>query len=296
MVTQRSWEIDEAKRAGNPLFDIRSDWIDYAAAGVTGPDDLFTAIERSLDTVSLSGDIFDLGLRTSLDSGRETEIVSRIKDVRAALRARIEQEGMAGLVVPFEPGAYNPEATVAENLLFGTPVGTALAGRALASNSYFRSVLARHGLDEALYHMGLEIARNVVELSRDLPPDHPFFQQLTFMTADEIPDYQQLLQKLQDRPFGEVSEADRDRIVGLTFSYIEPRHRFGLLDDDLMRRIVEARTSFHRGLPEDLKTAIERYDIETYNRSASVLDNVLFGRIGHKHADGAERIRTLVHE
>jgi putative ABC transport system ATP-binding protein len=296
MAVQRKWEISEAKRAGNPLFDIRSDWIDYAAAGASGPQDLFGAVVRTLDTVSLSQDIFDLGLRTSLDPRRETGIVSRIKEVRAGLRARIEQEGMADLVVPFELGAYNPEATVAENLLFGSPVGTALAGGSLASNPYFRSVLTKHALDETLYRMGLEIARNVVELFRDLPPDHPFFQQLTFMTADEIPDYQALLQKLQDRPFAEVAEADRDRIIGLTFSYIEPRHRFGLLDADLMKRIVEARRNFHEGLPDDLKDAIERYDPETYNRSATVLDNVLFGRIGHKHPDGAERIRTVVHE
>src|SRR5262249_643814 len=161
------------------------------------------------------------------------------------LRARIEQQGMADLVVPFEPGAYNTEATVAENLLFGSPVGSALSGRALASNAYFRSVLARHGLDETLYRMGLEIPPNALELLRDLPPDQPCFQQLPFMIADEIADYQALLQKLQDRPYAEVSEADRDRMIGLTFHYIEPRHRFGLLDPDLMRRIVEARGSFY---------------------------------------------------
>ncbi len=28
MAAQRKWEIVEAERAGNPLFDIRSDWID----------------------------------------------------------------------------------------------------------------------------------------------------------------------------------------------------------------------------------------------------------------------------
>jgi putative ABC transport system ATP-binding protein len=293
---QRRWEIDEAKRAGNPLLDIRADWIDYEAAGARGPDDLFPAIERVLKTVSLTQDIFDLGLRTSLESGRESEIVSRIKEVRAALRARLEAENMTELVVPFELDAYNQEATVAENLLFGSPVGTTLAGRALASNPYFRSVLAELGLEEALYKMGLEIARNVVELFRDLPPDHPFFQQLTFMTADELPAYQALLQKLQDVPFERVSAADREQIIGLSFSYIEPRYRFGLLDPPLMHRIVEARQRFREGLPPELRAAIEPYDPETYNRSASVLDNVLFGRIGHRHADAADRVRVLVRD
>ncbi|MGE3831450.1 MAG: ABC transporter ATP-binding protein, partial [Parvibaculaceae bacterium] len=142
--------------------------------------------------------------------------------------------------------------------------------------------------------MGVEIARNAVELFRDLPPDHPFFQQLIFMSAEELPDYQALLQKLQDRPYNEVKEADRDKMMALSFLYIEPRYRFGLLDEGLMKRIVEARKAFHDGLPESLKSAIERYDPAVYNKASSVLDNVLFGRVGNKHADGAERIRTTV--
>jgi len=61
-----------------------------------------------------------------------------------------------------------------------------------------------------------------------------------------------------------------------------------------MDRIVAARTAFHDNLPDSLKSAIELYDDEAYNKSASILDNVLFGRIGHRHADGADRIRGIV--
>ena len=81
---------------------------------------------------------------------------------------------------------------------------------------------------------------------------------------------------------------------GLSFHYIEPRFRFGLLDDALMKVIVEARQSLHDGLPDALKGAIELYAPETYNKSASLLDNVLFGRIGHQHADGAEKVGVIV--
>ncbi len=202
--------------------------------------------ERVLETVSLSQDIFDLGLRTSLDSSRESEIVARIKDVRAGLRARLEAQGLTGLVASFEPGAYISRRLLPRTCCSERRSAKRFPARELASNAYFRSVLAKHGLDEALYRMGLEIARNVVELFRDLPPDHPFFQQLTFMTSEEIPDYQALLQKLQDKPFAEVAEIDRNRIIGLSFHYIEPRHRFGLLNDDLMKRIVGARAKLLR--------------------------------------------------
>ncbi|MGE0004340.1 MAG: ABC transporter transmembrane domain-containing protein [Parvibaculaceae bacterium] len=289
----REWEKAEALRAGNPDHDVRSDWVDYEAIGATGPEDLFAAIEQVLEAVSFSDDVFDLGLRASVEN-QHSAITEHIVEARKALQARLDEEGLSGLVVSFDLGLYNTEATVAENLLFGTPVGPALSNANLASDGYFRSILAQSSLDEALYRMGLEIARNAVELFRDLPPDHPFFQQLIFMTADEIPDYQALLQRVQDRPFAEVTEADRQRIMRLTFSYVEPRYRFGLLDQDMMDRIVEARMAFHDNLPDSLKGAIELYDSEHYNKSASILDNVLFGRIGHRHADAGERIRGIV--
>ena len=190
---------------------------------------------------NLSQDIIDLALRSSIEPERHPELVERIVEVRSALRERLEHESLSSLVVPFEPGTYNPEATIGENLRFGTAKGPALADKALAANPYFMSVLKEVGLDETLYDMGLEIASNAIELFADLPPDNPLFQQLTFMTPEEIPDYQVLLQRLQGRKYADASTADGDQIITLSFAYIEPRHRFGLLTSELMDKIVDAR-------------------------------------------------------
>lgn len=291
----REWEMCEARLAGNPDFDLNSDWIDYAAAGATGPKDLFAAIRPILDAVVLSKDVLDLGLRTSADPDRHPQLFGRIMELRNALRARLEDESLQGLIVSFEPGTYNREATVGENLLFGAAKGPALATRALAADPYFSSVLRDADLDEALYDMGLEIAEQAIELFSDLPPDHPFFQQLAFMSAEEIPAYEQLIQRLAGRDYSSVSEADRAAIIGLSFSYIEPRHRFGLLSNELMAKVVNARELFYANLPEALQDSIEPYDPERYTPSASVMDNVLFGRIAHNHPEGPERIRAIVY-
>ena len=168
-------------------------------------------------------------------------------------------------------------------------------GKAIAANPYFLSVLTKDGLDRDLYDMGLEIAEQAIELFADLPPDHPFFQQLAFMTPEEIPTYQALAAEAEGQALRECRAGrPRRRSSSLSFAYIEPRHRFGLLTDELMAKIVKAREDFYAGLPEDLKDAIEPYDPERYTAAASVMDNVLFGRIGHNQADAAEKIRTIV--
>jgi putative ABC transport system ATP-binding protein len=293
---KRSWEITEARNAGNPEFDINSDWIDYASAGAKGPSDLYAVIRPVLDAVILTRDILELGLRSSLVPAQHPDLVSRIVEVREGLRSRLDAAGMSGVVVPFEPGSYNSEATVGENFLFGTATRPDFSGRALAAHPYFQEVLAVNGLDRDLYGMGLEIANHAIELFADLPPDHPFFQQLDFMTADQIPVYQALLQKLKGRPYDQTTFEERVQIISLSFAYIEPKHRFGLLTDELKARIVDARTRFYAGMPEDLRGAFEPYDPKRYLSASSVLDNMLFGRVAHNHPDAPEQIRTIVRD
>ena len=216
--------------------------------------------------------------------------------MRKAFRERLASENLDEVVVPFKSGVYNPEATVSENLLFGAATGPLLDSSSLAKDAYFLSVLESSGLTETFYKMGLEIAENVVELFRDLPPDHPFFQNLPFMTSDQLPEYQALLKRAQGKSFPALTEADRTRVLALTFPYVEPQHRFGVLTPEIMARIVDMRHAFLRDLPDRLKGSIEPYDPERYNTAASLLDNVLLGRIAHQHSDEGDHIRRIVRE
>jgi putative ABC transport system ATP-binding protein len=93
--TQRSWNIDEARKAGNPDLDMSADWVDYAAAGATGPEDLFEVVRPVLDALVLSQDILDLGLRSRVEPEHHPEMVSRIVDVRQALRERLAPNSWA---------------------------------------------------------------------------------------------------------------------------------------------------------------------------------------------------------
>jgi len=290
----RAWEKDEARMAGNPDYDVHSDWIDYRGAGATGPDDLFQSVSSVLDCVYLTKDIMELALRSTVEPALNEALTQHIVGLRHTLRDELDKANLSNLVVPFEPDRYNIEATVGENLLFGTAIGEELVGRAIGRNAYFREVVGRNGLDRMLYQMGYEIAENAVELFAGLPPDHPFFQQLTFMTPDDIPMYQQLLQKLKGKDFSETTDDDKHKIIRLSFAYIEPRHRFGLLTEELMAKIVDVRLQFHENLPDGLKGAIDRYDPHSYMASASIMDNVLFGRVSHRQADGPERVRAMV--
>ncbi len=290
----RQWHEAEALRAGNPTFDIHADWIDYQAAGVAGPGDLLPALRPVLDAVLMSEDIFDLALRARVDAGCDPAFPGNIVGLRTALRSRLAEEKLEGIVVPFDFDRYNPHATVIENLLFGTLRRETKGDRPAAEHPHLRRLLDDTGLGDSLYAMGFAIAENVVELFHDLAPSHPFFLQLTFMAADDIPVYQEMLNRLRDLPAGEVAPHERGQIIRLSYSYVEPRHRLGLLDEELTRLIVAGRRRLYADLPADFAEAVERYDPERFTPSASLMDNIVFGRVAHDVAEATGRVRAIL--
>jgi putative ABC transport system ATP-binding protein len=117
------FQAREEKRTDSTQLDFNADWTDYAAAGATGPEDIDARIVEILRTVELEETIFELGLRSAVDAGRHPGLADNVLRARAAMRVRLAGPGMVGLVEQFDAEKYNRNATLAENLLFGTPIG-----------------------------------------------------------------------------------------------------------------------------------------------------------------------------
>jgi putative ABC transport system ATP-binding protein len=290
----RAWQELEARRTGNSPLDIEADWIDYQAAGATGPETILVQIKRVLELVDLGEDLLNLGLRGTIDPAEHRDLADSILAARRRVRDTLSDDDYGGLVELFNPESYTAQATVGENLLFGTFGQQQLSAEDLAAHPYMRKLLASLDLDRKLFDMGREIAATAIELFADLPPDHPFFEQLSFMTAEEIPNYQAALGRVQGQTYDTATEDDRQLFIRLPFVYIEPRHRMGLLDDDLRERLLDARRRFHAGLPPELEDLVEYYDPDSYNRNASIQDNILLGRICYGVAGGEEKVLGII--
>lgn len=126
-----------------------------------------------LDSVELSQDILEFALRSTIDPLTDLHLAARIVELRHVLRAELEKENLSGLIAPFELESYNSEATVGENLLFGTMRDSSQSIRTVIESEYFRSLMRETGLVKTLFEMGYTIAENIVEIFADLPGDHP---------------------------------------------------------------------------------------------------------------------------
>jgi putative ABC transport system ATP-binding protein len=286
----------ESERAGNPALDPKADWIDYELAGATGPADLLPRVVDTLKQVEFDEDIYSLGLRGTVNVASRPDLAEKVLKARGALHGRLENGADASLIEPFNADRYNKNLSVGENLLFGTPVGKTFDGDNLAADPYMQSVLQRTELDRDLLRMGLSIAETMVELFSGLASDNPLFEQYSFISADELPNVRLLLQRLGGKGAEAVPDADRPRLTTLPLRYIEARHRLGLIDTEMEGRLLAARRAFAAGLPENLQSSVEFYDVTRYNSAANLQDNILFGRLVYGQARAEARIGTLISE
>lgn len=285
--------IREAIQTGNPLDSISDPWIDYDALGVADADGLDARLVDILGRLGLGDDLYRYGLGALSSVTHDSDAGQRFISAREHLREHFSRQGLAGLVIPFSRGAYNEQATLAENLLFGVPRDLALTEPLrLAAAAPFRAALTQARLLDDLDQMGVGIARNLSEIFKDVPPGHPLFRRFSLITPEMVPDYEERLTRLAAT--GRLTEKDSEAFLALALAYIEPRMRFGLLDPALKARIVGA-----RNIVQNFMDGVEGCDIETYdpaliNPRASVLDNVLFGRIDMARMHGEEIIQREV--
>src|SRR5271169_142927 len=293
---RRARQLFEARRSGNIDFDIHADWIDYEAAGVTDREALSRRITEVLARLDSDSDVYSLGLRWRLDPEDEPETAARLLEARKALARRLVEDEIANLVETYDPERFNTNASVAENLLFGTPIGPAFEFEALANNNYVLQVLTKVGLIDDLVDAGKEVAETMVELFADLPPDHAFFEQFSFIGANDLPEFAAILARIGKGGTAALGKEDRARLLSLPFKLIPARHRLDVLDEAMQKRLLEARRVFRNDVPPEGQRQIAFFDVERYNAAASVQDNILFGKIAYGEADAPLRIPKLLAE
>ena len=280
----------EAAAAGNSTDDLNGDWIDHDALG----GDASGRIREVLRMVELDADVFDMGLRGTVDA--TGDLRERLLRARGAFRERLGDPAIAALVESFDADRYNDNATVGENLLFGSPVGGGFDIERLADNPWVMEVLEAEGLVGRMLEAGRTVAATMLELFSGLPPGHSAFERFSFIDADDLPEYQAVLDRAAQDGLDALAPDDRRRLLSLPFLLQPARHRLGVVDDDLRARLLAARRRFAASMPKALRDAIQFFDADGYNAAASIQDNILFGKIAYGQARAAERVKALVTE
>jgi ABC-type multidrug transport system ATPase subunit len=135
----------------------------------------------------------------------------------------------------------------------------------------------------------------MVELFADVAPDSDLFEQYSFISPEDLPEFRALVAKMGRRGLTAVSERDKARLLALTFRLVKARHRLGIMDDAMTDRILSARAEFRRRY-QDREDICEFFEPDRFSAALSIQDNILFGRVAFEQASAQGRISAMVRE
>ena len=256
-LARQAFEPREAERTGNTTLDIEADWVDYEAAGCTGPERHRPAHGRAPSRGGPRGN--DLRARAAQPRAEHAgdDVDERVLAARRHMRRL--RPGYRGLGRALRSGDVQPQRharrepalrhTGPARLRHGKPGGERVC----------TSGAAWTGLDELLLRTGHKVAETMVE-PFGLPPGHEFFAQYSFINQDDLPEFQAILKRVGEVGLKGLAAEERQALLALPFKLIAARHRLGLIDESFEARVLEARRHFAANLPENLRDAVEFFD------------------------------------
>jgi ABC-type multidrug transport system fused ATPase/permease subunit len=293
---ERERELAESIRAGNSGYDHGSDWIDYQAAGCNSQEDLRARMIQILRQVHLENEVYEIGLRRSISPEAYPELTKKLLEARTIFKQRLHAAGQDPLIESFNENSYNTHASVAENVLFGTPVGPYFATEKLDHNEYMWKVIEDQGLTDDFLRMGQKLAAIKAEIFQGLSPDHEFFERFSFINSADMPAFKSILRSIESHGIDSLSDDDRHRLMVLPFKLIETKHYVGFIDEEMKKRLLEARRAFASGLPDHLKGSVQFFQEGTYNTASSIFENIIFGKTASSKAGSTLQIGQMLDE
>ena len=192
----RHRRVGEEQTKDVGLGVVGEDWLDLAPLEVRDRKGLVGVALEAVRLVGLEGDLFAFGLRSRVDTARHPEITERILATRRVVAERFAGEGQETAVEFFDPDRFSAYASIGENILFGHSSHAGLALEQLVQHRHFRAVISEAELDGPLVELGATLARDMVEIFKDIAADNELFARFSLVTASELPEYAQLVARV----------------------------------------------------------------------------------------------------
>ncbi|MCC7047992.1 MAG: ATP-binding cassette domain-containing protein [Alphaproteobacteria bacterium] len=288
--------LAESAIAGNSVDDVAAQWIDYEALDVGDEEGLKRESLAALACADMMDDVYQLGLRVNIDAKAQPDLVSRLLRARAAMRARLAEPANAALVEPFNPQSFIMNATLAENLFFGTADSRVFDPDNLGGNTYVRSVLKRTELEDEFADIGVTVAGNLLELAGDLPAGNTLLAEFSVIRIEDLPQFRPVVDKARRDGTKALSGDEKAMVLSVPFKLVPLRDRHVTIGPTFKEKMLQARRTFADGLPSSLKGRVEFFDPERFNSALTLRDNILFGKVALNQAQAPQRANAMITE
>ena len=266
--------LREARLTGNTTAWPDGDWVDYAAAGVSGPAELDQRLLHLVDAVGLSGDLYSGALETRLGRADAEAWTGPILKARSYLR--MAGTDLSDLVEDWRPDALNSNSRLLGNVLYALPAETSPSAAGFAEDARVLDILDRSGATGELIAIGWDIAREFAGLVDTVEGESTVLDSFEGYSRTEIRAAHELVAAAPGKAPGELTAEQRKLLLTLAFSYVPTRDRLDVLDDDRIARLLACRRKARELLRG--REDFVGFDEDRFSPARRIADNILHGQ------------------
>ncbi len=292
----QNYNLDEAIASGNCPYDAEQDWTDYSAAKCANQSDLNDWWYEVVKAVELDNFLFQRALSWSLTAENYEDLATKLLEARKEVSRRLDaQPKLSELVYPFDFETYNPNASIAANIVFGEPIDDRFSFSQFGENEFVRNILRDTGLDVIFKRLGFETAQQIVDLFGDPEADSGLLERFSFIDTATLDKLRPIVKEASEQGVDALDKTSEAQVISLVCQLIVERHRINHITEDIQAEIIKARKLFHKRLPEDLRDAIAMFDKDIFNNRLSVRCNLIMGRLTQRRSNAEQEINVMLY-
>lgn len=273
-----------AEQAVHQIGVKESDRTDY-------PEPKLDKLILALQQAGLFVDVMRFGLERSLDPD-ETEMTRKIVRIRASFRENFGKR-LTEYVEFYKRDRFLYYSTIADNILFGTSLDRTLSIDNLAEHEDFFRFLEYAGLLQVLLELGVELARQTIDILAGFDSVDMFFK-FSPVEPGSLDECRALLDRLRRSSLQELSEKDQVFLLKLALGFIPGLHKTASLTPGLEMSVLAGRAAWVKWSGEHYPERFSHYDEAGYIYGQSILNNIFFGRVRTDLAHAQEKINQAI--
>ncbi len=265
---------------------------EYKQEGEKLPEpDLDDKIEV-LQQTGLFVDVLRFGMNSIVEKGNDLQLEQKILNLRKSFQQNYSED-LSEYVEFYQDDTYLNHSSIAENLVFGSPLTSAYDFQTLSVNPGFLDFLESCGLRLPLVETGAEIMKQTIDILGDVADDELFFTQTTIQSS-EYEDCKRIAEALERTASVDLPEEDISMLLRVALRFTPATHKIIALQPLLEQMILTGRKSFRQWCDTHTPEAIAFFDAEKFISSQSILNNIFFGNLAMNSPAIEERLNQCI--
>ncbi len=276
------------------IYKLQTDPLKHNLQGTpySSADELQSEVLSLCKDFELDGDLYRFGLQQSMKEQDNPELAASLINLRLQLRSLLDDKNLSILIEFFNPDKYNTNLSVAENILFGSTTEQSLQITNLYSDPSLHQVLIDNDMMPTALELGYKVAETMIELFADLEPGSEIFERFSFISAEDIPEYQQLINQYSLDGLKKLPTEEKNKLLALFMMLTPAKHRLGLISEELQQKMVKVRKDFAQA--QNQNRSLVHYQYDQFNQRLSIQENILFGKLAYGQANAQQKISEII--